>query len=69
MDRQGAFAGPLAKLPGWIQQSLHVSTGFGDAFGRLVRFCKQRAAAEAPPAPAAEGTAPAPGSEAAAGPE
>eukprot|EP00887_Chlorella_sp_A99_P000340 scaffold13.g340.t1 len=42
----GQLAGPLAKLPGWIQQSLHVSGGFADAFGRLVRFCKQLSAAQ-----------------------
>jgi len=34
------FSGPVAKLPGWIQQSLIPTKGFGDAYGRLVRFYK-----------------------------
>ena len=41
--------GPLAKLPGWIQQSLQVPRGFGDAQGRLARFARGMAAAEAAP--------------------
>jgi len=36
----GQLTGPLAKLPGWIQQSLEVPRGFGDAYGKLVRFYK-----------------------------
>ena len=31
---------PLAKLPGWIQESLVVASGFGDAFGRIHRFAR-----------------------------
>ena len=41
------FTGVLAKLPGWIQQSLVACPKFGDAYGRLVRFYKGMAAAEA----------------------
>jgi chromosome transmission fidelity protein 1 len=40
------FTGVLAKLPGWIQQSLVACPKFGDAYGRLVRFYKGMAAAE-----------------------
>lgn len=47
MDASGRPAGPLAKLPSWIQQSLHAAGSFGDAFGRLVRFYKARTAEEA----------------------
>ena len=47
VDSRGQFTGPLAKLPGWIQQSLQVSPSFGDAFGRLARFSKAMAAADA----------------------
>ena len=32
--------GPLQKLPGWIQESLVVSSSFGDAFSRLHRFVR-----------------------------
>jgi chromosome transmission fidelity protein 1 len=39
------FTGVLAKLPGWIQQSLVACPKFGDAYGRLVRFYKGMAAA------------------------
>jgi chromosome transmission fidelity protein 1 len=38
------FTGVLAKLPGWIQQSLVACPKFGDAYGRLVRFYKGMAA-------------------------
>ena len=41
------FTGVLAKLPGWIQQSLVACPKFGDAYGRLVKFYKGMAAAEA----------------------
>ena len=40
MDGQGRLTGPLAKLPGWIQQSLQVAGGFGEAYGKLVRFSR-----------------------------
>jgi hypothetical protein len=33
-------ASPLAKLPGWIQESLIVAGSFGDAFGRIHRFVR-----------------------------
>ncbi|BDA42655.1 ATP-dependent DNA helicase DDX11 [Coccomyxa sp. Obi] len=35
----GAHA-PLHKLPGWIQESLVVASGFGDAYSRLSRFVR-----------------------------
>jgi hypothetical protein len=53
VDGRGQFTGPLAKLPGWIQQSLQVSPSFGEAFGRLARFSKVMAAADAAAADAA----------------
>ena len=28
------------KLPGWIQESLHICSHFGDAYSRLTRFCR-----------------------------
>jgi len=31
---------PRQKLPAWIQDSLQVTTGFGDAYSKLTRFCK-----------------------------
>ena len=40
------FRGVLAKLPGWIQQSLVVCPTFGDAYGRLVKFYKGMAVTE-----------------------
>lgn len=33
-----AGAGPRQKLPAWIQKSLLVSSGFGDAYSRLMAF-------------------------------
>lgn len=53
VDSRGQFTGPLAKLPGWIQQSLQVPRGFGEAFGKLARFSRTMAAAEVGPAAAA----------------
>ncbi|PRW20458.1 putative ATP-dependent RNA helicase DDX11 [Chlorella sorokiniana] len=53
VDSRGQFTGPLAKLPGWIQQSLQVPRSFGDAFGKLARFSRCMAAAEAGAAAAA----------------
>ena len=38
---------PAAKLPGWMQQSFVAAPSFGDAFGRLARFFRERAAADA----------------------
>lgn len=38
------FTGVLAKLPGWMQQSLVACPKFGEAYGRLVRFYKGMAA-------------------------
>ena len=58
MDARGRFTGPLAKLPGWIQQSLQACRSFGEAFGKLAQFSRAMAAAEAAAAAAA---APAPG--------
>ena len=37
--RHGGGA-PTQKLPGWIQESLVVSSSFGDAFSRLHRFVR-----------------------------
>ena len=36
-----ALAGPLRKLPQWIQGSLTVCTSFGNAYGQLHRFHRQ----------------------------
>ncbi len=31
---------PRRKLPAWIQESLQVASGFGEAYSKLTRFCK-----------------------------
>lgn len=36
-----AFAGPLRKLPEWIQGSLTVCNSFGEAYGQLHQFHRQ----------------------------
>ena len=60
VDAHGRLAGPLEQLPAWIQQSLEVAPSFGEAFGRLARFCKATAAADVLAAAAdAAGAAPA----------
>lgn len=35
---QRPLAGPLAKLPGWVRESLVGCGGFGEAYGQLARF-------------------------------
>jgi len=30
--------GPIAKLPAWMHESLHVHAGFGQAYGALAKF-------------------------------
>lgn len=49
MDAQGRHSGPAAKLPDWIRQSLVGCAGFGDAYGRMVRFFRGLQAAGEPP--------------------
>lgn len=57
VDARSGFTGPLAKLPGWIQQSLQVTRSFGEAFGKLARFSRGMVAAEAAAAAAGEAEA------------
>ncbi|GAB4815219.1 hypothetical protein N2152v2_002265 [Parachlorella kessleri] len=43
-QQQVVFRGPLAKLPGWVQESVVGSRGsFGEAYGHLARFFKRLA--------------------------